>query len=1108
MLCDFLNNLESSLLSNIGVKTNNFSLIKHYNSFYFSKDDITTLNEKADTLTTFFHEFDASTIVGPYEPFLGFISEFCKNNPVDMDDLFESCNVYSLHRSILKSYIITGRSTREEDLLLDEIPSEQIKLVESLARIILYLSKVRPILFIANELQSAGPSTLSLLLKLMDRTDNKYIGVLATYNESQHALIHASSLWETFYNRMVAGNHLLESGTVISPSSFERITDFNFTSNEIDNYLTLINNLFTFLDLEQVTYYLEIIYKIINVEGVSIPKNRQLDFLQAYALSSIFTKDMSKALLLCDNILELSDYGGDYRTMYNYYYLLSLTHMYNGNLTLSAKLAANCYDIARTEHDNFFMYRANMLLLMTKMSGWHNIYFCNQNFLVEDSLIEQATAYRQFNHLAHIYIYAFDNDPDFFVDEITAQNKLFNFNKGIAYAKMLGNDYFLFEAYRNNIMIASTNGYYKTANFYYHICYSLIKGKDIFAEANIYNGLGYNSTAMEEFNKANEYYNKAMHIFQDLNHVDYLGETFYNMALNSIMANDYAGAYSCLKMAMKIVNSLHLNSLRVCNISKLYGLLALCSFKLKKSYSCNVYLNSARQLLSHLFNRPIAFDTALLHDHTISSDDLFVYYYATGLVSKDSKDYNGAIVSMKKAAEFLSLSLANQFYIYADYSIEYASVLCLVDKQEEAASILYSALSYYENKNCQQKVDFIKAAIENVSYSSPKYHFSIDAQFEKQILDTIKHIAIVKENSEQADRWEFLSTWQKLIEIKDRTKEQLVDTSIQAFMNSFNIDRLLFIQYSPGLPSVLFNNTQVSLSLEMHDALKEYFKKKRLGFVTSKINTNYNDYLDIITLFGNETICSIVGIPFYKNDELQGLLIAYILMKDVWRTPMTRYMLDESDFKIYDFVFRQFLTALDSLDANVKIQQMNDRLQHLSTTDHLTGLLNREGFYANILSIIQSEDVKKADVPFTIMYIDLDNFKYYNDTFGHNIGDLILVLMSRVFESVCLENGFVTRFGGDEFIITLNTTDPDVATEIARNIYEELRIQNYFTSEIEEVLGTTISIADTRKITCSIGISITEHVQSEEDFNIHLKEADSVLYALKKSTKGTFAFFE
>jgi diguanylate cyclase (GGDEF)-like protein len=181
---------------------------------------------------------------------------------------------------------------------------------------------------------------------------------------------------------------------------------------------------------------------------------------------------------------------------------------------------------------------------------------------------------------------------------------------------------------------------------------------------------------------------------------------------------------------------------------------------------------------------------------------------------------------------------------------------------------------------------------------------------------------------------------------------------------------------------------------------------------------------------------------------------------------------------------------------------MNSKLKHISVTDHLTGLLNREGFYNNVNLLLAN----RKNNPISILYIDLDNFKYYNDHFGHNIGDLLLIKMSHVFEKVCGDNGFVSRYGGDEFIILLTTNDKKIVKKITENIYKELRLNNYFTKEIENTLKTEVSIGLDSQITCSIGIVISNDILSEDDFNILLKKADTILYDIKKTKKGTFSF--
>jgi diguanylate cyclase (GGDEF)-like protein len=189
------------------------------------------------------------------------------------------------------------------------------------------------------------------------------------------------------------------------------------------------------------------------------------------------------------------------------------------------------------------------------------------------------------------------------------------------------------------------------------------------------------------------------------------------------------------------------------------------------------------------------------------------------------------------------------------------------------------------------------------------------------------------------------------------------------------------------------------------------------------------------------------------------------------------------------------------LEANTQIKCMNDKLNQLAVTDKLTGLYNREGFYGNL------SRYSKKKMPFTIMYIDLDNFKYYNDTFGHGVGDIILIEMANIFSDEVGEDGFVTRYGGDEFLITLYYDDRQQVEQLARNIYSRIAEADGFTDVVTEKIGKTINISDQHRISCSIGISSVESLADDEQIEKVVKEADKVLYDVKKSGKGVYRFY-
>ena len=255
-----------------------------------------------------------------------------------------------------------------------------------------------------------------------------------------------------------------------------------------------------------------------------------------------------------------------------------------------------------------------------------------------------------------------------------------------------------------------------------------------------------------------------------------------------------------------------------------------------------------------------------------------------------------------------------------------------------------------------------------------------------------------------------------------------------------------------------------------------------------------------------DDVCSFVAVPFMKNGKLTSLLITYVSMKDNWHGSIERYMLNEDDLRIYSLLFREMEYSINRMEANDKIYMMNRKLQEAAVTDLLTGIYNRAGMYEEIQKMIECYSMSKKAHHVGLMFIDLDNFKHYNDTFGHDVGDLILKEMAKIFRKAVKGRGFVARYGGDEFIMILNTDDREILEQIAKGIYEKINSTQGFQRQIENYLGHAITTTEKSRITCSIGIASAGDVRKEEDINELIRSADEILYKVKTGEKGHYAF--
>lgn len=123
------------------------------------------------------------------------------------------------------------------------------------------------------------------------------------------------------------------------------------------------------------------------------------------------------------------------------------------------------------------------------------------------------------------------------------------------------------------------------------------------------------------------------------------------------------------------------------------------------------------------------------------------------------------------------------------------------------------------------------------------------------------------------------------------------------------------------------------------------------------------------------------------------------------------------------------------------VQDYNAKLEELSIRDPLTGLYNRRKFEEFLeYEIIRAE---RHDYSFSVIMVDLDNFKYINDTYGHPIGDLTLKELSSLLAGELRKGDVLARLGGDEFALLLPQTPPENGLMVARKLHEKLSVHDF-----------------------------------------------------------------
>lgn len=163
-------------------------------------------------------------------------------------------------------------------------------------------------------------------------------------------------------------------------------------------------------------------------------------------------------------------------------------------------------------------------------------------------------------------------------------------------------------------------------------------------------------------------------------------------------------------------------------------------------------------------------------------------------------------------------------------------------------------------------------------------------------------------------------------------------------------------------------------------------------------------------------------------------------------------------------------------------KKIESKLEQLATTDPLTLLYNRRKF--DELLEFEIEKDKRYQLGLSLIYCDIDHFKTINDTYGHHVGDEILISFAKLLKEELRESDIVARWGGEEFIILIPSQTEDIAIKIAEKMRKSIEESSFLK------IGT---------VTASFGV--THYIDYDTKKSI-FKRADEALYKAKQNGRN------
>jgi len=267
----------------------------------------------------------------------------------------------------------------------------------------------------------------------------------------------------------------------------------------------------------------------------------------------------------------------------------------------------------------------------------------------------------------------------------------------------------------------------------------------------------------------------------------------------------------------------------------------------------------------------------------------------------------------------------------------------------------------------------------------------------------------------------------------------------------------------------------IDLTSEFADSLGLPFAPG--GQVTGAASDTYREaFLNAIHPEDRERYMAIINDPSWRRTEFDYRVLT--------RTNEVRHLCsriqrtaDKNGNRVRDFAVILDITERKRLEEDLRAQ---------AATDPLTGVPNRRSFETTARREV--ERARRYAKPFAVLALDIDHFKKVNDTYGHDIGDIVLKGMTRICLDKLRVTDILARLGGEEFAMLLPETDIEAATTLA----ERLRV----------AIATTPIVTAKGPLPITASLGVAQYAPNEPTIDAALKRADEALYEAKHSGRN------
>ncbi len=566
-----------------------------------------------------------------------------------------------------------------------------------------------------------------------------------------------------------------------------------------------------------------------------------------------------------------------------------------------------------------------------------------------------------------------------------------------------------------------------------------------------YNGVGYLCFTIGRFKASLAYFEKSLELLEPQKAYSETCLTLFNIVNIYFFTGCFAGAQDVMERILVVLDNLHVESLPFHSRKKLYSFAGCASYLRSQKTLALDYWNAALKEpqdahTGAIFPLLASFIARTMDEEARSKAEL---ERAIAVAREDNQPYFTTFLLLERAVRARDAGEIHK----AEHDFQVADQLILSGGLQEQRPLLVHLRAGGRWKDYQPIVD-LDGRIRMVSMG-----LTDAARQEAANLTLLKKLNDIS----------FLKDFQDAI-TRDLEEKQLFRTALNMLKRNFSFSGIYFIDDR--------------LAPTMREASP---RKKKVPSTWSWGR-----------LFGIKDAQEAVVMPG-PGGSILAYPFSYNLERGLWAVLTTEGLegrISREEIEIVSL-------ALRHMDLTLDLHRSKEALKAAVARDNLTGALSRQEFMARVERERQrhARYTKDSKTGFALIFMDLDNFKRYNDSYGHPAGDFILQSFARLLLLCVRDLDSLGRFGGDEFILLLPSTDIDGAKMVSARILNAMAGAEGFQRELENELGYKLQIPKDQLLGCSIGISIYD-----PEYPIGVDElielADKALYAAKKAGKG------